>query len=290
MLVVAFAFSSLFAGCVHSRADVREASRASLVVLQADTEASLPPSGVEFLRSAHLSWDERHSATGEGRPDEILLVFTVALDPASVRPERFSIVGSDGRIFRVKDARLAPASEVDELNSVTLLGHFGDAQQIAADSVAVLSGLFTQDGRAIEPQERAVREYLAPDEVVLSHWDTALNGRCSGVPGTQSVLRLMYSDHVRLGTGFRLDMLRLEGENQEQYLPLALDDVTLARAETPPHAIPSDLEDTDNIVDLCLDRAMMPQSLQIEAGAFRDRAGHDVVAQRVEMTAGGHGA
>lgn len=211
------------------------------------------------ILSAHLA---RVDDPELGGRDGLLVVFDVELDAAAMQPRAFVVSRADaGPVFPTR-AVLAPASEDDENRSVLLVGDFGDATAEHQPShVAVLGPLYAEDGTSLQGLGASVVPFEAPPQVVAALALPPAPGHCEGAG---QVLRTYWTDELRGVEPDDLARVRVRLDGGAVVSPVRFED----------HATDHDEAGQDNVLDLCVDDPAPLRGLSIEAGAFRDVAGH----------------
>lgn len=205
-----------------------------------------------------------------GSEDELLLVFSGRVDPATLQAVDFIVVRDDGsRIFPAR-ALLSPADERDEHRSVLLQGDFGDG---AARALQVVGALFTVDGVALESVDGELGAQGEPDILVAVEVLEPQEGRCEGASG---VVRTYWSDRLgTLGAGSR-ERFTVELAEGSPVHPNGLDD---HGAQSGVGEGPED----DNVLDLCLDTDADIKAVRVDAAAVVDAGGRASAAGRLEL-------
>lgn len=240
------------------------------------------PSGVEgapatgsseapAIVSAHLSRSDDPELDGQ---DGLLVVFSVELDAAAMHPRAFVVSRHDAGPVWPKRAIFAPASEDDENRSILLVGDFGGAEH-PPTHVAVSGSLYSERGVPLSGLGASVVPFGAPPQVVAFEILPGAPGRCEG---STQVVRTYWSDELRGVEPEDLARVRIHTSGAEPAPPVRFDDHQTDHGEA----------GQDNVLDLCLAEAASVVSVQVEAGAFRNVAGHDSAA--IELRVGEAGA
>lgn len=202
------------------------------------------------------------------------MVFSVELDAAAMHPRGFVVSRHDAGPVWPKRAIFAPASEDDENRSILLVGDFGAAEH-PPTHVAVSGSLYSESGVPLSGLGAPVVPFAAPPQVVAFEILPGGPGRCEGAA---QVVRTYWSDELR-GVGPEdLARVRVRTSAAEPAPPVRFDDHQTEHGEA----------GQDNVLDLCLAEAAPVVSVRVEAGAFRDVAGHQSAA--IELRVGDPGA
>lgn len=233
-----------------------------------------PPGEPTRILSAHLQPVPPGQRDYFGLPVAGLLyvVFTRPLDPAGLAPGRFVVLTDEGTRRVPFAARLAPASERDELRAVELVVP-APARNLL--SVTVAGQLFDVDGRDLEGLAADVTPATAPPVPVAADRLTAGLLECPG----EHVLRVWWSVPVQAGPAPARLQLRAGGS----LTPTRLADLACKPIDRlTGDAAGCDVED-DNVIDLCFAPAGAPLSLELPPDAARDRQGRPSPAARIDF-------
>ncbi len=205
--------------------------------------------------------------------DGLLVVFNVEVDAASLDRRAFVVSRATTGPVRPRRAILAPASEDDENRTVLLVGEFGDAADGKAPTHVAVSGpLFAEDGGSLLGLGATIGPFTDPLRIVSAVMLPSAPGRCEGA--AQS-LRTYWDDELRGVQPEDLQRIRVAGAQGDAEHPLRLDD----------HVTDHDEAGQDNVLDLCIGQADPIVRVWVEAGAFRDAAGHPSAAIELRMDA-----
>lgn len=208
-----------------------------------------------------------------GGLDGLLVIFDTELDATAMRPRAFVVSRAETGPVWPKRALLAPASEDDENRSVLLVGEFGDATpEHQPTHVAVSGSLFAEDGSSVTGLGAAVMPFATPPRVVAFEVLASGPGRCEGAA---QLLRTYWSAELRGVGPDDLERVRVHVGEAESAHPLRFDD----------HAAAYDESGQDNVLDLCMAEAEPLRQVWVEAGSFRDPAGHDSAAVELRIDA-----
>lgn len=224
------------------------------------------PGVAPAILSAHLSRAADPQLEGQ---DGLLVVFNVQLDAASMQPRAFVVSRDDAGPVWPARAIFAPASEDDENRSILLVGDFGGAER-SPTHVAVSGVLFTEDGTSLVGLGAPVLPFATPPRVVAFEVLPGAPGRCEGAP---QLVRTYWSDELRGVEADDLARVRIHTGAAEPTHPLRFDD----------HDAAHDEAGQDNVLDLCVAESAPVVSVGVEAGAFRDVAGHASAAIELRM-------
>lgn len=202
----------------------------------------------------------------------LYVVFSRPLDPAGLAPGRFVVLTDEGTRRVPFAARLAPASERDELRALELVVP-APARNLL--SVTVAGQLFDADGRDLEGLAADVTPSSAPPVPVAAD---RVEGGLPECPG-EHVLRVWWSVPVQPGPAPARLQLRAGGS----LTPTHLADLACKPIDRLESASPGcDVED-DNVIDLCFAPAGAPLSLELPPDAARDRQGRPSPAARIDF-------
>jgi hypothetical protein len=234
----------------------------------------VPTAAVEpTILSAHLVRVDDPELAGK---DGLLVVLDVEVDAAALQPRAFVVTRSTEGPAWPEQAVLAPASEDDENRTVLLVGELGDATAEGQPThVAVVGPLYAEDGRPLQGLGAPIVPFPTSPQVVAVQVLAPAPGRCEG---TAQVLRTYWSAELRGVELEDLPRVRVQAGQAAPAAPLRFDDHAAEHAEA----------GQDNVLDLCIDDPAPLRRLWIEAGAFRDPAGHASAA--VELAVGELGA
>lgn len=203
--------------------------------------------------------------------DGLPVVFSEEIDPATLDPFDFRVYVGSGQGRRPRCATLRPASEEDENRTVLLIGDLADAVDDPPVGVEVSGELRTEDGTNL----RGVRtDVVTPLEdgpflvfaevLVEGEGQIGAAGRGGGCPeGTAQVVRVYWAGGVRAPDGSE------PGDAERVHVRIVADDAAEALL---PFAL-GDLNDNDNVIDLCLDRTVRPRRVEVDAGIVVDPHG-----------------
>ncbi len=203
----------------------------------------------------------------------LYVVFSRPLDPAGVAPGRFVVLTEDGTRRVPVAARLAPASERDELRALELVI---PAPARGLLSVTLVGQLFDVDGRDLDGLSADVRPAAAAPIPV------AADRLPSGLPECpqEHVLRVWWSAPVRPGPA----QARLSLQTGGSLAPDRLADLACKPGERLGGAAGCDIED-DNVIDLCFAPFGAPLSLELPPDSARDRQGQASPSARIDFPA-----
>ncbi len=220
------------------------------------------------ILSAHLA---RVDDPELGGADGLLLVFNIEIDAAALGRGAFVVSRATQGPVRPERAIFAPANENDENRTVLLIGDFGGA---AADQgpthVAVSGPLFAENGAPLQGLGSTVTPFDDPPRVVAAVVLASAPGRCEGAARS---LRTYWSDELRGVEPSDTERVRIRVGTDEAAHPLRFDDHTTLHQEA----------GQDNVLDLCLDDAGAVRRVWVEAGVFRDPAGHASAAVELRL-------
>lgn len=263
--VLAVAASLFLGGCGAGRA----------IPQRVELPVPRPSPGREAADSAPTIVSAHHALSDDpsvqGR-DAIVIVFSVDVDAASMRPGLFWVALENGERVRADEAFLSPSSEADENRTVTVVGKFGAPGDNPPVGVAIYGNLFAEDGRSMAALGADVSPYAEGGRVAVAERIAPGEGRCEGAAG---LVRTFWSDPLRDVTADDLDRVRLRLVDGRVVTPKAFDD---HRA--------GDETVEDNVLDLCLSDTGRPVHLDVDASAFHDAAGHPSVAVSVDVSDG----
>lgn len=199
----------------------------------------------------------------------------VQIDAATLAATDFAVVTQAGVVKTPACATLAPSIESDELRTVPLIGDLGGVADppLRVDVVGEPRGLGGQLLRDATPQP--ITPLADGPSVVLAEGvampDPELDalGGCPSV-GTQQVVTVTWNGGVRdTAGGQAFDVARHRG--------------TLADGtEVAPVSL-ADLDDDDNVQDLCLDVATPARSVRVLAATTIDPAGDANPETRIDV-------
>jgi hypothetical protein len=242
-------------------------------VAPAPAETAPAVAAVPTILSAHLARVDDPELDGK---DGLLVVFDVEVDAAALQPRVFVVTRSTEGPAWPEQAVLAPASEDDENRTVLLVGELGDATaQGQPTHVAVVGPLYAEDGRSLQGLGAPIVPFDVPPQVVAVQVLAAAPGRCERAA---QVLRTYWNDELRGVEPEDLPRVRVWAGEAAPAPPLRFEDHTAQHAEA----------GQDNVLDLCIDDPAPLRRLRIDAGAFRDPAGH--ASATVELPVGEPGA
>jgi hypothetical protein len=202
----------------------------------------------------------------------LYVVFTRPLDPAGLAPGRFVVLTDEGTRRVPFAARLAPASERDELRALELVVP-APARNLL--SVTVAGQLFDADGRDLEGLAADVTPATAPPVPVAADRLAAGLPECPG----EHVLRVWWSVPVQAGPA----PVRLQLRAGGSLTPTRLADLACKPIDRLTADVAGcDVED-DNVIDLCFAPAGAPLSLELPPDAARDRQGRPSPAARIDF-------
>lgn len=228
------------------------------------------PTAAAAILSAHFA---RADDPGLDGLDGLMVVFDVELDAAAMQPRAFVVSRANAGPVWPQRAIFAPASEDDENRSVLLVGEFGEATDDGQPThVAVNGPLFAEDGRSLAGLGAAVLAYGVSPRIVAAQSLPVAEGRCEGAA---QLLRTYWTDELRGVEPEDLRRVRMQGDDGESVHPVRFDD------HRPDHAEAGQ----DNVLDLCIAESSPIRRVWVEAGAFRDVAGHPSAA--IELRVGG---
>ncbi|MBC7793299.1 MAG: hypothetical protein H7Z43_06300 [Clostridia bacterium] len=190
-------------------------------------------------------------------------------------PALFEVLGSDGtstgRI--VTCASLLPANEENEDTTILLVGEFGDAND-SPQAVKVIGDLLTEkiDPATGTPYNArgtsvAVTELEAGPSLVIARWMSSAEwerGQNNCPTGTRSIVQLTWQGGVVSYDG---DELGLDSIDYERFT------VTFSNGSTTTPFAFGDLNDNDNIVELCLRTVSNTGTVSVLADTVLDPAG-----------------
>lgn len=202
----------------------------------------------------------------------LYLVFSRPLDPAGLAPGRFVVLYDNGTRRVPIAARLAPASERDELRALELVL----AEPVRTIlSVTVIGQLHDADGRDLDGLAADVAATTAPPAPVAAE---RLPSGLPECPGEQ-VVRVWWSAPVAAGPGGARLVLRGGAT-----LPASrLADVACRPAVRLAEGGPAcDIED-DGVIDFCFPPADAAAAIDLPADAARDRQGLASAGARLDL-------
>lgn len=235
--------------------------------------ATQPAGEPTQILSAHLQPVAAGQAEYFGVPVAGLLyvVFSRPLDPSGVAPGRFVVLTEGGTRRVPLAARLAPASERDELRALELVI---PAPARGLLSVTVVGQLFDADGRDLDGLSADVRPATAaPLPVAADRLPDGLP-ECPGA----HVLRVWWS--VPVSDGPATERLSLQAGGS--LAPDRLADLACRPVDRLAGAVGCDVED-DNVIDLCFPPSGPPLSLELPPDSARDRQGQANPSARIDF-------
>lgn len=202
----------------------------------------------------------------------LYVVFSRPLDPIGLAPGRFVTLADNGTRRVPVAARLAPASEKDELRALELVLA---APERLVLSVTVIGQLFDAEGRDIEGLSADVAPVNAAPVPVAA--ERMASG--TACPGAHA-LRVWWSVPVAAGQGAARIVLR----DGRVLAPDARGDLacppgarlTVAGGPT------CDVED-DNVIDYCTAAGESAARIELDPGAARDRQGVQSAGGRLDL-------
>jgi hypothetical protein len=202
----------------------------------------------------------------------LYLVFSRPLDPAGLAPGRFVVLYDDGTRRVPLAARLAPASERDELRALELVLASPVRPLL---SVTIVGKLHDADGRDLDGLAADVAPTTAPPAPVAAERLPAGLPECPG----EQVVRVWWSAPVAAGPAPA--RLQLRGGAT---LPAArLADVTCTPAvRIGDPAAACDVAD-DSVIDFCFPPGDAAAAIDLPADAARDRQGLPSAAARLDL-------
>ncbi len=218
-------------------------------------EGESPPA--PRISSAHVSRTEPAGA------EELLLVFSSEVDPATLDARAFVIIQRDGGLVIPSRALLDPADEGDENRSVTLVGGFGLPDENPPVAVRVIGSLYGEDGSSMAGLDAQVRSYAEADELIAVEIVAPEEHRCAGA---QQVVRTYWTDNLRGVEPEDLERVRATFADGTDAAPAGFDDHADLGGEQP--------APDDNVLDLCFARDAPVSAVTVQAGAFTDPGGH----------------
>lgn len=201
----------------------------------------------------------------------LYLVFSRPLDPAALAPGRFVTLADDGTRRVPIAARLAPASEKDELRALELVLAAPERRVL---SVTVIGRLFDAEGHDVDGLSADVAAMnAAPAPVAAEHMSPGT--ACTGSPA----VRVWWSVPVGAGPG----PVRLVLRDGRVLAPDARADLPCAPAVRLAENGPAcDVED-DNVIDYCTAAGDAVVRVELDPGAARDRQGVQSAGGRLDL-------
>lgn len=213
--------------------------------------------------------------------DSLPVVASDEIDETTLDPEDFEVTLLDGSKAVPICASLRPADEANENRTIHLIGEFGDPVTNPAITVKVvgdLRGEVRSDGLTpifLDAEESVTAlasgpaivfaEKIITTELELADTTTTMGTACPRT-GTKQALRIMWDGSVTKDGAteitdtervkFRV-VLRLRDGSRKRVTPFAM----------------GDLNDGDNVQDLCLKQGARPISVRVKAGAVADPNG-----------------
>lgn len=217
-----------------------------------------PKTGGATILSAQFS---RDMAVDHTSADAIVLVFDREIDPVSLAGRAFMIVLSDGARMRASAASLGPANERDENRTVTLWGELGTPGGPEPVEVVIIERIWDEEGGGLLGASAKVTPHGTPPRLVAVHPHVATADDDNACRGQR--IRTYWSDLVTPRITDLGAALQVELADGRAVPPTELDDVLDNGSDTV----------DDNVVDVCLDAALVPRVVRIAAGSFVTPAG-----------------
>jgi hypothetical protein len=267
-----YAFGLLATGLLANACTAAELYRTS-APMGATSTVTAPQAQAPRILSAHFS---RDGVGDENAEDELLVVFSTEVDPATLDARAFIVVLDNGDLARCARAILDPADEYDENRTVTLIGKFGDAKKNPPVAVRVMGNLYAEDGRTLDGLDAELRSFEEPDELVWIEVVKPEEHRCAGA---RQVVRTYWTDNLRDVGADDLTRVTVSFTDGSEVAPTAFDDHASLGGEV-------ELPD-DNVLDLCLGRDAPVSAVSVSEAAFGDRAGHPSAKTQRTASVGG---
>ncbi|MEO1617144.1 MAG: alpha/beta hydrolase [Planctomycetota bacterium] len=189
--------------------------------------------------------------------DGMPVVFSVQIDVSTLSPEDFEITTASGATTTPTVATLAPADELDELQTVLLAGPLGSADDLPV-SVSVVGSLKSVDGDELRGLTSEVSTNESGPALVAAVLDPAemdANGNETTPARVQTTWQGGVSGRFGSELGRReLQGMRLIDENGDAHRPVGFED----------------LGDQDNHVVLLVPEGVTPVRVSVEAGTLYD--------------------
>lgn len=259
-------------------------------------QATNLPGGTRLTpRILSASWGTDNAVscpTGQKGLDNIPVTFNWFIVPSSVQPADFQIIRSDGTTATPTCALQFPPDEPDELQTVNLIGDFGDSVNgptpVAVRLVGELQGAPPGSSRVqtIAGLPEVKVDPLPAGPYIVDAWTLVpaiYSGDANACTTGETFVRVMWSNGLTAsGTGTEVGqsvvdsyraIYRLRGGKLRVIAPVAVADLNDHTSSF----------NADNMHDLCLPkvpRGARLQAIKIGAGLIQDPNGDPNEAQR----------